>query len=240
MTTLVVLPSATADCWNRIGIHGDRSCPELTKVVHCHNCPVFAAAGRRFLDAPSPEGYLAEWTDRLAAPMEATDHDLESVLVFRIVQEWLALPVRTLVEVTGLRSVHRIPYRGGLLAGLVNIRGELYLCAKLGQLLGIPAIETGIEESLPSSRPSDQTEGEDAPRGQPRLLVVQRETERWAFAVDEVDQVLRFPRHDVGTVPATLGRSAAHLTRGVYSWQGRAVGLLDDVRLFSALRTKIR
>ena len=47
---------------------GDRSCPELAKVTHCHNCPVFATAGRRFLDAPRPPGYLDEWTARLAAP----------------------------------------------------------------------------------------------------------------------------------------------------------------------------
>ena len=56
------LPSAkpASDCWNVIGVRGDRSCPELTTVVHCHHCPVFAAAGRTFLDAPSPPGYLEE------------------------------------------------------------------------------------------------------------------------------------------------------------------------------------
>src|SRR5262245_32698927 len=127
MTTLTVLPPTDIDCWNRIGIQGDRSCPELAKVVRCHNCPVFAAAGRRFLDAPSPDGYLAEWTERLAAPVVEADHDLESILVFRIASEWLALPVSVLVEVTGPRVVHRVPFRAGLLAGLVNIRGELHL-----------------------------------------------------------------------------------------------------------------
>ena len=66
----VVLP-LVAYCWNRIGVRGDRSCPELAKHTHCRNCPVFAAAGRRFLDAPSPAGYLDEWTDRLAAPGRA-------------------------------------------------------------------------------------------------------------------------------------------------------------------------
>ena len=36
-------------CWQEIGVWGDRSCPELAAVTHCHNCPVFAAAGRKFL-----------------------------------------------------------------------------------------------------------------------------------------------------------------------------------------------
>src|SRR4051812_32697640 len=60
--------NAEAPCWHRIGVWGDRSCPELAKVTHCHNCPVFAAAGRRFLDGPSPPDYLDEWTERLARP----------------------------------------------------------------------------------------------------------------------------------------------------------------------------
>src|SRR5262245_44491396 len=118
---MTALPlAAGTDCWNRIGVRGDRSCPELAKVVHCHNCPVFAAAGRRFLDAPSPPGYLDEWTDRLAAPPELAASDLQSVLVFRLGEEWLALPARVLVEVTTPRPVRRVPHRGGLLAGLVN------------------------------------------------------------------------------------------------------------------------
>ena len=31
------------DCWNRIGVRGDRSCPELKQYVHCRNCPVYSA-----------------------------------------------------------------------------------------------------------------------------------------------------------------------------------------------------
>ena len=54
------------DCWNRIGVTGDRSCPELNTFVHCRNCPVFAAAARAFFDRPAPEGYLAEWSRWLA------------------------------------------------------------------------------------------------------------------------------------------------------------------------------
>src|SRR5262249_25231110 len=145
---------ATGDCWNTIGVHGDRSCPELTRVVHCQNCPVFAAAGRRFLDAPSPPGYLEEWTERLAAPVEKAVGDLESVLTFHLGDEWLALPVRVLIEVTTPRPVHRVPYRAGLLAGLVNIRGELHLCAHLARLLGIEQHAARPDLSNGSSMPS--------------------------------------------------------------------------------------
>jgi chemotaxis-related protein WspD len=248
-----VIPLATrpgpGDCWNRIGVRGDRSCPELPRVVHCHNCPVFAAAGRRFLDAPSPPGYLEEWTERLATPVEAEAADLEGMLTFRLGEEWLALPVRVLVEVTTPRPVHRVPYRAGLLAGLVNIRGELYLCAHLARLLGIerqalasngdarPRLVDG--RSLEGRRQPAAPEAR-GPAAPDRLLVVQRESDRWVFPVDAVGQVLRVPRGEVGPPPATVGRAAAHLSRGVFSWAGRLVGLLDDARLFEALRARLR
>ncbi|MCI0658189.1 MAG: chemotaxis protein CheW, partial [Acidobacteria bacterium] len=144
--------NAPADCWNRIGVRGDHSCPELLKVVHCHNCPVFAAAGRRFLDAPSPTGYLEEWTERLISPIEETATDLQSVLIFRLGEEWLALRVQVLLEVTIPRPVHRIPHRTELLAGLVNIRGELYLCVRLVDVLGIRSEVRGQKAEVGSQK----------------------------------------------------------------------------------------
>ena len=97
-TSLPVL--AEQACWTHIGVWGERTCPELAKVTHCHNCPVFAAAGRRFLDAPSRSEYLDEWTTRLAAPEDEDVLDEFSVLLFRLGSEWFALPVAELVEVT--------------------------------------------------------------------------------------------------------------------------------------------
>ena len=75
-----VRPSVDDDCWNRIGVYGDRSCPELSTFVHCRNCPVFAAAARSLLRPPRPEGYLAEWVRWLAdadglRPRAATEGD---------------------------------------------------------------------------------------------------------------------------------------------------------------------
>jgi chemotaxis-related protein WspD len=238
MTTLPVIPTVD-DCWNRIGVHGDRSCPELARVVHCHNCEVFAGAGRRFLDAPSPAGYLEEWTRRLADPIAEESSDLQGVLIFRLAEEWLALPVAVLVEVTTPRPVHRVPHRGGILAGLVNIRGELHLCARLDQVLGIPLRK---EEG---GRMKDESGGvSDSsfilhPSSFRRLLVVRQDAERWVLPVDEVAQVHRLPLHDLTGVPATLGRAAAHLTRGVFHFDGRAIGLLDEERLFATLRSRL-
>lgn len=217
------LPVITVDaCWNRIGVRGDRSCPELAKVTHCHNCPVFATAGRRFLDAPSPPDYIDEWTARLAPPDDVQAREEFSVLVFRLGDEWLALPVGVLVEVTRPRPPHRIPHRGGLLAGVVNIRGELHLCVRFDLLLGIAA-----------------TEPESA-KNNPRLIVIRRQSEGWAFAADEVDQVHRLPAQSVTPSAPTLSRTTAKLTRGVFSSGNRSVGLLDEARLFQAIQERVR
>src|SRR5262249_18191734 len=138
-------------------------------------------------------------------------------------EEWLALPVQVLIEVAPLRPVHRIPHRGGLLAGLVNIRGELHLCVRLAQLLGF----TRNAESGAVGVHSE------------RLLVGQREADRWVFPVDEVDQVHRFPARELTEVPATVARASGRLTRGVFTWGGRAIGYLDEARLFQSLRTRV-
>ena len=190
---MISLPTGPGtDCWNRVGVWGDGSCPQLPPVVHCHNCPVFSAAGRRFLDARSPVGYADEWADRLATGLDEAAADQETLLVFRIGEEWLALPVVVLVEVIPLRPVIRVPHRAGLLAGMVNIRGELQLCVRMNQLLG-------IDESLARS-PAAGT-------AIPRLIVIRKDGEDWVFPVDEVDQVRRFPAKDLGKAPATLDRA---------------------------------
>src|SRR5262249_49781404 len=151
-------------------------------------------------DAPSPSGYLEEWTRRLADPIEEIPSDLLSVLIFRLAGEWLALPVAVLVQVTTTRPIHRAPHPRGAPAGPVHTPGELHLCVRLDQVLGIT--EPGSAGASPS------------PGDAPRLLVVRREGEPWVFPVDEVDQVYRFPLRDLTPVPATVGRALGKHSRG--------------------------
>jgi chemotaxis-related protein WspD len=178
---------------------------------------VYAAAGRQFLSAAAPAGYLEEWASRLAAVPPAAEFDLVSVLTFRLGEEWLALPVRALVEVTPPRPIHRIPHRAAPLAGLVNIRGELHLCVHLDHLLGIPAAAAKA-----------------------RLLVTEWDNQRWVFPVDAVDQVRRVARADLGLPPPTVSRAGDRLTSGVFQDGERRIGLLDPQRLYVALKGKLR
>ena len=215
----VALP-LVANCWTRIGVYGDQSCPELAGHVHCRNCPVFAAGGRRLFDRPPPAGYLREWTDRAAAPPAPPAGDTLPVVVFRVGPEWLALDVSRAVEVAPHRPPRRLPHHppDGLLAGLVSVRGELLPAVSLAHLLKL----------------------DPAPAGDPakrRLLVAEGDGGRWVFPTDEVADVRHVRRADRQPPPAT---AAGGLAAGVFPWDDRAVGHLDAGRLFAELARRVR
>ena len=220
------------DCWNKIGIRGDRTCPELNSFIHCRNCPVFATAARTFFDRPAPDGYLADWAKWLAvsagrdARGEGDGEDQDSVLshgervsvlIFRLGEEWLAFRTQAVAEVTIPRPVHRVPHRSNqVFVGLVNLQGQVQLCVSLHGLLGVAAA------------------------GSPTRLVVLRDRDRaetWAFTADEVLGVHRVPRSQWRGVPLTLVNPAVGFSEAVLSWSGRSIGLLDEQRVFTALRS---
>ena len=93
---------AIDDCWNRIGIHGDKSCPLLTEHIHCRNCAVYSAAATRLLDR-----YALQQEDR-AQVSTAVEVEVKtrSLLMFRLGEEWLGLATRSLVEVAPLQAIH--------------------------------------------------------------------------------------------------------------------------------------
>jgi chemotaxis-related protein WspD len=216
------------NCWRHVGVSGDRSCAELTTFIHCRNCPVLAAAARRFFDRPAPEGYLESWQEILEQPDVALDADSRSVLVFRLGDEWLALPTTALVEVASPRQLHRVPHRSNAeLAGIVNIRGQLQVCVRLEGFLGLPAPVADGHGTTSASR----------------LLVIgrkgERGEERWVFRVDEVAGLQRVPARTLRDVPATVSGTNTRATKSLFSWQEKMVGLLDEARLLDGLHGRI-
>ena len=212
------------DCWSRIGINGDASCPELKKHVHCRNCPVYAAAGAQLLERSISASYRQEWSLHFARPKTKPVPGAVSVVLFRIGPEWLALPTSAFQEVAEKRKVHSIPHRRrSTLLGLVNVRGELVVCVSLAAIL-----------SLKRSAPTD--EGRAVYE---RLLVASWDSQRVAFPVDEVHGVLKFEPDQMREPPATLSRSGTSYTRGILPWEGRLAMCLDADLLFPALSNSL-
>lgn len=232
------------DCWNRIGTRGDKSCPKLVEHFRCLNCPVFAQAAARLLDRPFSDADLAE---SAAESAQATPPDLlrgqvspgletsavpddstasHAALVFRIAEEWLALPAAALRQVDNIRPIHSLPHRRNrIVLGLVNIRGALTVAASLGELLHL-----------------DRTAGGKyaARNSYARMLVAAHRGEAVAFPVDEVEGVVRFAADALLPVPTTLAHTSASHARGVLVWRERTVGLLDTDRVFESLARSLR
>jgi chemotaxis-related protein WspD len=225
------------DCWNRIGVRGDRSCPELQVHVHCRNCPVQRSVAAELLAHHVPGDYLTQWTEHVSRPAQQADRDTASAVIFRIGTEWLALPAAAIQEISNLKPVHRVPHRtSGVVLGVVNVRGELLTCVSLQRVFGLEG-ETASAPSTPSA-PSAPSGGPDASGllKRKRLLVIRRKDLRAACPVDYVDGVHRYAQAALNPVPATVAKAGTRYSRALLAWREQTVGILDEELLFSALK----
>lgn len=211
------------DCWNRIGVWSkdQASCPELEQVVHCRNCALYSAAGRQVLDRPTSADYQQEWTKRFSEPRTEDNCDLQSALLFRLGDEWLAIESRCIDEITPLRSIHSLPRtEGTLVKGLVNIRGELKLCVSLGALL---QLEKAREDHL------DDREIHE------RMISISLDDQSFVFPASEVHGVHHYSEDVLQASPVTVSRSKSSFTTGILEWRDRHVGVLETELVFYAL-----
>ncbi|ATX78842.1 chemotaxis-related protein WspD [Mariprofundus aestuarium] len=215
------------DCWKRIGVWGDKQCPELISCHHCRNCEVYSRAGRQLLDRRPPAGYMQAWTKQLAEPQQESMPGQVSLFIFRIGPEWFAIPTRQLAEVLELRNVHSIPHRSNpILLGLVNVRGEMQLCVSVGKLLGVDKDFTK-EES-------------DDSKAIGRLLLISLEGERLAFYVSEACGIHSYHPSELRELPSTLPEETSVNSKGLLRWNGHHVAVLDEKILFEKLLRSIQ
>jgi chemotaxis-related protein WspD len=244
--------AAIDDCWNRIGVRGNGSCPELKQHVHCNHCPTHAAAALTLLDREAPPDYLVDCTRHMARAPEARQAVEGSVVIFRIGAEWLALSTSVFQEVAALPAIHSLPNRrNGVVQGVANVRGELLVCVSLGSVLGLAhSAENGHARQFLALR---------------RLVVIGLDGHRLGFAIDEMHGIQRFDPSALQAVPTTVARATATYTKAILTWyepggrppeggrtplEGRregpggtsgerAVGLLDEQLLFYTLERSL-
>ncbi|WP_415753260.1 chemotaxis protein CheW [Pseudomonas leptonychotis] len=213
---LMLVESAAVidDCWNRIGVQGDKSCERLREHVHCRNCEVYAGAAIRLL-----ERYASVQGD-VEPVLEEQAVERCSLLVFRVAEEWLALATRGLVEVVAQMPIHSLPHqRSRSLLGVANVRGTLVACVSLGELLGIA---TGAASAA-------------GPRVIARMLILAGQGGPVVIPVDEVDGIHAIPLHSVQPAVRDGGLAVSQFASGVVQWQGRSITQLDDELLRQAI-----
>ena len=207
---------AIDDCWNRIGIHGDKSCPLLAEHIHCRNCAVYAAAATRLLDRYALQ---QDERDPVAAVVE-TDLKTRSLLMFRLGEEWLGLATRSLVEVAPMQAIHSLPHqRSRALLGVANVRGALVACLSLVELLDL--------------------DGNAAPaagaRIMPRMLIIAADGGPVVVPVDEVDGIHAIDERILDAASQSGAQASAKFTRGVLQLRGRSLRWLNEEQLLSAV-----
>ncbi|MGC5702244.1 purine-binding chemotaxis protein CheW [Pseudomonas sp. NFXW11] len=208
---------AIDDCWNRIGILGDKSCPLLAEHIHCRNCAVYSAAATRLLDR-----YSLRQEDREQALAVETDTDVatRSLLMFRLGEEWLGLPTRCLLEVAPQQAIHSLPHqRSRALLGVANVRGALVACLSLTELLGLDPTPLAASNG----------------RVMPRMLIIGADGGPVVVPVDEVHGIHAIDERILNTASLPGEQADAKYTRGVLQWQGRSLRLLDEEQLLIAV-----
>ena len=208
---------AIDDCWNRIGIYGDKSCSLLVQHIHCRNCAVYSAAATRLLDRYSfeqehQELYVPQAHEQKVATC--------SLVLFRLGDEWLALVTRCLDEVAPMQSIHSLPHqRSRALLGDANVRGALVPCLYLVELLGLDPTLAG-----PASL-----------RIMPRMLFLAAQGGAVVLPVDEVDGIHNIEESVLNGASLSGEQASAKYTRGVLLWKTRSLRLLDEEQLLGAI-----
>ena len=211
-----------SDCWNRIGVRGDKSCAELDRHAHCHNCPTYSATAASLLDRDLPGQTDDDWKRDFAAAAPVEQRRTRSAMLVRVGAEWFALPMLALDQVIERRAIHSLPHRrNAALLGLVNVRGQLLICVSLAQLLGV-------------------TEDMAAGTSGQRMVVIRGAGGRVVLPVDEVQHNCRFHDGDLLATPATTRRQLATFTTGLIKADkigggGGLAALLDGDRLADAV-----
>ena len=217
------------DCWNHIGVWGTEKprCPKLDDVVHCRNCEVYSSAGRQMLDRRLPEGYENNWAMVYAESKQQSITGTEAITIFRLGEEWMALPTDYIQEITDVCTVHSIPHHAAAeLRGLVNLRGQLRICFSLGSLMNIEKAETYSGK-------------ETKERIYERMIAITHQNSQYVFLVSEVKGTHRYHPKQLKEPPSTLSQATGTFTLGIIEWEGLEVACLDSELLFYNLEKKL-
>lgn len=113
---------------------------------------------------------------------------------FRLVDQWMGIPVLMVQEVLNAQRIAAVPLTGAAVAGFLNLRGQIVTAVDLRTTLELPARAEGAEFMN---------------------VVVGHEGELFAFMVDEVGDVVSVTTNAIEPTPATLGVRWSSICEGI-------------------------
>lgn len=200
-----------------------RSIPKKSSAKRSSQAEASASAVARLLARTLEAADVRAATQRAAARENERAASSASIFVFRLGEEWLALPAAFADEVVPPRAIHSLPHRrDGFLRGLANIGGRLTVCVALESLLQLQI----------GTRSAHRVLGR-------RLVVLAEHEQRWAFEADEVHGIHRYDPASVRELPATVAHASSRFATGLLDLEGRSVGLLDGELVARAVARRL-
>ena len=208
------------DCWNNIGIWGSKSprCEKLEQHIHCRNCTIYSEAGRKVLERNLTKNYEEDWA--LVYSKEKQEHitDKESVTIFRLGDEIMAIPTEFIMSVNDIGNIHTVPHQNSnILRGLINLHGELKICISLGRLLDLNKAVKQVEAMH---------------RVYNRMIEISKDGKEYIFIVSEVLGVHHITKNEHKDIPATISKSKGTFTQSLIEWKDADVSYLDVELIF--------
>jgi purine-binding chemotaxis protein CheW len=138
--------------------------------------------------------------------------DAQVLVTLTVADQLCGVPVLAVRDILGEQSITRIPLAPPEIAGSLNLRGRIVTAIDLRRRLRLPP----------------------PPAGQPRMSVVAEQGgELYALLVDQVSEVMSLDPSMFERNPATLGKTWAAFSTGIYRLDGRLLVVLDVSKLLA-------
>lgn len=132
------------------------------------------------------------------------------LLLFRLGEEWYAVPIEGVREIYNEYSVTRIPRVPDFILGVINVRGEIVSVTNLGEMMRVPSrTDLDTSELLPSA------------------IIVATDECVTAIVVDEIGDIVDVPRDSVEPPLSTLDKAQAEFVSGSVYVDNQLVGIVN-------------
>lgn len=208
-------------CWKTKGIYGDRSCSKLAIHTHCRNCDVYTEAASALRD----QFYMQDADEQHGIPGRNKQHSApESTqrhIIFRLEQQWFAIPSSYLTEVTLPVAVRAVPNRhSNTLLGVCNVRGQLVPCISLHRLFAISATQGTV------------------PTG--RMLVLSHPSGALVVSVDQILEITPLNHSVWNNNAMNSGTVLGQISSAVAQHKGHSLTLLNADALLSLMLRELQ
>jgi len=156
----------------------------------------------------------------LAIPLDADTDDIESIeiLKFRLGGEPYALDTASILELTRITTLTKVPDCPAFVHGITNLRGDVLAIMDLRRLFNMRPIPAS-EFREPGSAVSRDSDGESSPGisadEQPWMLVLGGERAEFGIIIDEADEVCSIETREIFPAAVSLPSVQRDVLRGV-------------------------